>query len=425
MIKVSKGRIPKAKKVVLYGPEGIGKSTFAAQFPDPVFLDTEGSTASMDVARIEPLSWMEMLSDIKEIINGNIDVPCRTIVVDTADWAEKMCADHVCAQNHWDSISSPGYGTGYRVAWEEFGKLLNLLSEAADKGFNIVITAHAMMRKFEQPDEAGSYDRWEMKLQNGPKSNICATVKEWGDMVLFANYKTIVTDKDKQGKGKGKGGRRVMYTEHHPCWDAKIRYGLPSEMDFSYEGIRGIIEEGMLAMNKPTAPEAPAPKVEVAKKTHYFVTGDKFWKVEKGEAIPTEDALRDAKEITKREYDAKSVLGDKPKEDDASPKQTAFAEKKVAEHKAKQAAAKAEPKEEARELEIDPAIPEKVARLMRQYDTDEWDIQNVVSTKGYFPPDMPVSEYPDDFVNGWLIPYFDKVAAMAKEARNKAEIPFN
>lgn len=424
MIKVTKGRIPKAKKVVLYGPEGIGKSTFAAQFPDPVFLDTEGSTASMDVTRIEPLSWMEMLSDIKEIINGNIDVPCRTIVVDTADWAEKMCADHVCAQNHWDSISSPGYGTGYRVAWEEFGKLLNLLSEAADKGFNIVITAHAMMRKFEQPDEAGSYDRWEMKLQNSPKSNICATVKEWGDMVLFANYKTIVTDKDKQGKGKGKGGRRVMYTEHHPCWDAKNRYGLPSEMDFSYEGIRGIIEEGMLAMNKPTAPEAPAPKVEVAKKTHYFVTGDKFWKVEKGEPIPTEDALRDAKEITKREYDAKSVLGGKPKED-ASPKQTAFAEKKVAEYKAKQAEAKAEPKEEARELEIDPAIPEKVARLMRQYDTDEWDIQNVVSTKGYFPPDMPVSEYPDDFVNGWLIPYFNKVAAMASEARNKAEIPFN
>ena len=270
MIKVTKGRIPKAKKVVLYGPEGIGKSTFAAQFPDPVFLDTEGSTASMDVARIEPLSWTELLSDIKEIVNGNIDVPCKTIVVDTADWAEKMCADHVCAQNHWDSISSPGYGTGYRVAWEEFGKLLNLLSEAADKGFNIVITAHAMMRKFEQPDEAGSYDRWEMKLQNSPKSNICATVKEWGDMVLFANYKTIVTDKDKQGKGKGKGGRRVMYTEHHPCWDAKNRYGLPSEMDFSYEGIRGIIEEGMFAMNKPTAPEAPAPapKVEVAKKTH-------------------------------------------------------------------------------------------------------------------------------------------------------------
>ena len=428
MIKVSKGRIPKAKKVVLYGPEGIGKSTFAAQFPDPVFLDTEGSTAAMDVARIEPLSWTEMLSDIKEIINGNIDVPCRTIVVDTADWAEKMCADHVCAQNHWDSISSPGYGTGYRVAWEEFGKLLNLLSEAADKGFNIIITAHAMMRKFEQPDEAGSYDRWEMKLQNSPKSNICATVKEWGDMVLFANYKTIVTDKDKQGKGKGKGGRRVMYTEHHPCWDAKNRYGLPSEMDFSYEGIRGIIEEGMLAMNKPTNPEVPAPKVEVAKKTHYFVTGDRFWKVEKGEPIPTEDALRDAKEITKREYDAKSVLGDKPKED-ASPKQTAFAEKKLAEHKAKQAAAKAEPKEDSRELEIDPAIPEKVARLMKQYDIDEWDIQNVVSTKGYFPPDMPVSKYPDDspgdFVDGWLIPYFDKVAAMAKEARNKAEIPFN
>ena len=431
MIKVSKGRIPKAKKVVLYGPEGIGKSTFAAQFPDPVFLDTEGSTAAMDVARIEPLSWTELLGDIKEIINGNVDVPCKTIVVDTADWAEKMCADHVCAQNHWDSISSPGYGTGYRVAWEEFGKLLNLLSEATEKGFNVVITAHAAMRKFEQPDEAGSYDRWELKLQNSPKSNICAIVKEWGDMVLFANYKTIVTDKDKQGKGKGKGGRRVMYTEHHPCWDAKNRYGLPSEMDFSYEAIRGIIEEGMLAMNKPTAPEehvpVSAPKVEVAKKTHYFVTGDRFWKVEKGEPVPSDDALRDAKEITKREYDAKSLLGEKPKKEDASPNLTKFTNEKIAEHKEKQTKAepKAEPKKEARDLEIDPAIPEKVTRLMRQYDIDEWDIQNVVSTKGYFPPDMPVSEYPDDFVDGWLIPYFDKIAAMAREARNKAEIPFN
>ena len=435
MIKVSKGRIPKAKKVVLYGPEGIGKSTFASQFPDPVFIDTEGSTTSMDVARIEPLSWTELLSDVREIISGNIDVSCKTIVVDTADWAEKMCADHVCAQNRWDSISSPGYGTGYRVAWEEFGKLLNLLSEATDKGFNVVITAHAAMRKFEQPDEAGSYDRWELKLQNSPKSNICAIVKEWGDMVLFANYKTIVTDKDKQGKGKGKGGRRVMYTEHHPCWDAKNRYGLPAEMDFSYEGIRGIIEEGAMAMNKPIEPERPAPapapvsmpspasapKVELAKKTHYFVTDGKFWKVEKGEPVPSEDALRDAKEITKREFDAKKTL-----KKDASPELTSFTEQKIAEYDAAQKAEqKAEQATEKRTVNIDPAIPEKVRKLMEMHEVDEWDIQNVVASKGYMPYDMPVKDYPGDFVDGWLIPYFDKVAAMAKEARDKAEIPYN
>ena len=246
-------------------------------------------------------------------------------------------------------------------------------------------------------------------------------------MVLFANYKTIVTDKDKQGKGKGKGGRRVMYTEHHPCWDAKNRYGLPSEMDFSYESIRGIIEEGTMAMNKPIEPErpapapapaptlspAPAPKVEVAKKTHYFVTDGKFWKVEKGEPVPSDDALRDAKEITKREFDAKKTL-----KKDASPELTSFTEQKIAEYDAAQ-------KAEKRTLNIDPAIPEKVRKLMEMHEIDEWDIQNVVASKGYMPYDMPIKDYPSDFVDGWLIPYFDKVAAMAKEARDKAEIPYN
>lgn len=407
MVRVTRGKLPTKKKVVIYGPEGIGKSTFAAQFPTPIIIDTEGSTASMDVARVEPQSWTELLAVVKSIAIGDVDAPCETIVIDTADWAETLCAEHVCRANHWDSISSPGYGVGYRVAWEEYGKLLNALSEACGKGFNVVITAHAAMRKFEQPEEAGSYDRWELKLQNSPKSNICAMVKEWGDMVLFANYKTIVADKDKQGKGKGKGGRRVMYTEHHPCWDAKNRYGLPSEMDFSYECIRGIIEESSIGAAKTQQKPEPEPakvdmpktepKVKLAKRTHYFVTGDKFWKVEKGEPYPTDDALKDARIITQREYDAKMTLNEPEK--------------------------KTEPEE--RKLNIDPAIPEKVRRLMEQYQVDEWDIQNVVAAKGYMPPDMPVKDYPSDFVNGWVIPYFADIAKMAAEIREKAEIPYD
>ena len=141
MIKVTRGIVPRAKKVVVYGPEGIGKSTFAAQFPDAIIIDVEGSTASMDVARLEPKSWSELLSNVKDITAGLVDVPCRTLVIDTADWAETLCAASVCAQKHWDSLSSPGYGTGYRVAWEEFGKLMNALSTTVDKGINVVITA--------------------------------------------------------------------------------------------------------------------------------------------------------------------------------------------------------------------------------------------------------------------------------------------
>jgi len=420
MIKVTRGIVPRAKKVVVYGPEGIGKSTFAAQFPDAIIIDVEGSTASMDVARLEPKSWSELLSNVKDITAGLVDVPCRTLVIDTADWAETLCAESVCAQKHWDSLSSPGYGTGYRVAWEEFGKLMNELSTTVDKGINVVITAHAAMRKFEQPDEAGSYDRWEMKLQNSPKANIAAMVKEWADMVLFINYKTIVADKDKQGKGKAQGGRRVMYTEHHPCWDAKNRYGLPAMMDFSYEGIRPIIEGQAPPKPAPAptptpAPVPAAPKVETAKSDMYFMRGDDFIKVAKGEEIPD---LTGAVKITKREFDAKKPL--KAPHDEA-PKAPAKAPEKPAEKPAE----KPTENPTAEALGIDPAIPEKVRRLMEQYGTTEWDIQNVVAMKGYMPYDMPVKDYPMDFVEGWLIPYFAKVAEMAEQIKDKAEIPFN
>ena len=90
------------------------------------------------------------------------------------------------------------------------------------RGVHVVLTAHAMMRKFEQPDEMGAYDRWELKLQK----KTSALVKEWSDLLLFANYKTLSVATDEKGKKfKAQGGRRVIYTSHHPCWDAKNRLG--------------------------------------------------------------------------------------------------------------------------------------------------------------------------------------------------------
>ena len=88
----------------------------------------------------------------------------------------------------------------------------------------MVLTAHAQIKKFEQPDELGAYDRWELKLEK----KTAPLTKEWADMVLFANYKTMVVNVDNQGAAKGKnkaqGGQRVMFTTHHPAWDAKNRY---------------------------------------------------------------------------------------------------------------------------------------------------------------------------------------------------------
>lgn len=229
------GVMPKATKAVLYGPEGIGKTSFAAKAPNPLFIDTEGSTTRLNVRRLPaPQSWAMVLEQVQWVLH-NPQV-CGTLVVDTADWAQRICTDAVCARLKISGIEDLGYGKGYSYVYEDFGRLLNLLDQVIDRGINVIVTAHAAMRKFEQPDEMGSYDRWELKLNNSQKCSIAGMLKEWADMVLFANYETIVV-KNENKKGKAQGGQRVMYTAHHPCWDAKNRFNLPEKLPFDYEKV--------------------------------------------------------------------------------------------------------------------------------------------------------------------------------------------
>ena len=188
-IPITKGKVETAKKVVIYGPEGIGKSTLASCFPDPVFIDTEGSTKELDVARYPtPGSWADIINCVKDCAQN---APCRTIVIDTADWAEMLCIKYTCAKCNVNGIEDVGYGKGYVYLSEYFNELLKACDKCIAAGINVVFTAHAFMRKFEQPDEMGAYDRWEMKLTKKD----APMLKEWADMVLFCNYKTnVITD---------------------------------------------------------------------------------------------------------------------------------------------------------------------------------------------------------------------------------------
>lgn len=231
MLNITEGKVRRPLKSLIYGSEGIGKSTLAAQYPKSLFIDTEGGTSHMDVRRLQkPDSWDSLVAMVHEV-SKNPGI-CGTLVLDTADWAELLCIESICRKFKKAGLEDFGYGKGYTYLSEEFTKLLNSLDAVINAGMNVVITAHAKMRKFEQPDEMGAYDRWEMKLSK----QVAPLLKEWADMVLFLNYKTTVITTETKSK-KATGGKRVMYTTHHPCWDAKNRFGLPEEMELGFEGI--------------------------------------------------------------------------------------------------------------------------------------------------------------------------------------------
>lgn len=267
MLNITKGKIDRAQKVVIYGSEGIGKSSLAAEFPNPLFIDTEGGTAHMDVRRIEkPQSWEEMLSVVKEVA-ATKDV-CKTLVLDTADWAEQLIVSYLCTKYKQNSIESFGYGKGYTYLGEEFSRLLGALDTVLASGIHVVVTAHAKMRKFEQPDEMGAYDRWEMKLSK----QVAPLLKEWCDILLFCNYQTFVVTSENNTQ-KAQGGKRVMYTSHHPAWDAKSRVQLPEVLELDYKHIAHIFSAGQMpdvaSVTQTAAQETAAlqPQVPLAEET--------------------------------------------------------------------------------------------------------------------------------------------------------------
>ena len=350
-LKIHTGKAGGALKVVVYGPEGIGKSTLAARFPRPVFIDTEGSTRHMDVSRTDkPSSWTMLMEQV-QYIRGDPGV-CSTLVIDTADWAEQLCIASICADKKLSGIEDMGYGKGYVYLAEEFGRMLNLLEEIVDRGVHVVLTAHAMMRKFEQPDEMGAYDRWELKLQK----KTSALVKEWSDLLLFANYKTLSVAADDKGKKfKAQGGRRVIYTSHHPCWDAKNRLGLPEELPLDFSALAQYISTG-------TAPSAPVPPPPAQAATPAPAAAP----APAGTNTPPQPAPPP------------------PPEPDPAP------------------APPLAPQEDAKPQDNADAL-KALRDLMKANGVEDYQVQAAFAARGYFPEQTPLENLPADFIQGVLV----------------------
>ncbi len=360
-MQISRGKIKGPQKVVVYGPEGIGKSTFASYFPNPVFIDTEGSTKHMDVARTpKPTSWTMLMQQIQYYKQNPNDFD--TLVIDTADWSERLCISHICSKSQKSGIEDFGYGKGYTYLEEEFGRFLNSLEEVIEAGMNVVITAHAWMRKFEQPDEMGGYDRWELKLEK----KTAPLLKEWADTVLFANYKTYVINVDGQGvqkgKNKGQGGARVMYTTHHPCWDSKNRWGLASELPFNYK--------------------------EIAE--HIFTRGTTVSQSEKQNVEPQIEKVVNQVPMQKSEQQTPQT----------EPIKTL--QKEV------------EPQKNNDDLD---KLPKALVDLIKPNNVTVDEIRQAVAERGYYTIDTPIENYDQNFINGVLIGAWPQVFGLIKEIR--------
>jgi len=239
-LSISGGVKQTPKRVVIYGTEGVGKSTFASRFPSPVFIDTEGSTDEMDVSRLPtPRNW----NDVKQLLADIRDEPSiqfKTLAIDTVDWLESVAAAEVAKSKNKKRLADIGFGKGELALAEEMKGFLDTLDEIQTKhGVHIILTAHAAVKRFDPPDMPEGFDRYELKL----KKHTAPIIREWCNMLLFANFASEARQNDGgKSKGVGDGTKRLMYTTRTDAYDAKNRCGLDNPLPFRYASIKHVIE---------------------------------------------------------------------------------------------------------------------------------------------------------------------------------------
>jgi hypothetical protein len=236
-LKIERGKRWTPSRVVVDGTEGIGKSTLAADFPSPVILDTEEGTHHLDVARVSIGSWDELRAAVAEL--GSKPSEFKTVVIDSADWAERLLTDHICEEHRKKSIEDFGFGKGFTHVAEGFGRLLTQCDGLIAMGMHVVFVAHVKVVRTSPPDMTDGYDRWELKLSK----QVAPLLKEWCDALLFCNYETRTTT-GTDGRVKAIGGKkRVIHTERSAAFDAKNRYGLEPILPMTIESLAPIFAE--------------------------------------------------------------------------------------------------------------------------------------------------------------------------------------
>lgn len=231
LAQISKGATKRPHFILLYGVDGVGKSTFGAEAPNPVFIGNDDGLDTIDAASFPAMKdWPMVKSAVSELLNG--DHPYKTAVFDTVNGLEVLLWNYIIKEDRVSSIEEVGggFGKGYVLAAEHWAQFLNDLKRLRQK-MNVILLGHAQIKSFEDPHQNERFDRFQLKMHE--KS--AALIREAVSTVLFANFKTSTRKEKGAKKAKAYGdGARVMFTERRPAFDAKNRFDLPFEMELSW-----------------------------------------------------------------------------------------------------------------------------------------------------------------------------------------------
>ena len=208
-------------RAIIYGPDGVGKSTFCADSKGAVFIPTEDGLVNIDARAVDKVSsWAELIDSVKFLAKES---SCETIVIDALDGAERLCWSAVCERGNGKgavaSIESFGYGAGFTAALEMWSSLVHVLDRSNK---SVLLIAHSERKTVKNPT-GEDYDSIQIKLH----AKAASMLREWVDVVGFAEFRYSVSG-DKNAKKAVGSGKRVLRTGANPSYSSKSRFDIPA-----------------------------------------------------------------------------------------------------------------------------------------------------------------------------------------------------
>lgn len=244
---VRRGKLALPPRVLVYGPEGVGKSSVAAD-ANALFADIEGGSGELDVARYpfnpgeldesKPRNY-DQLVDMADDLIAHPDHGYTALALDTADALEALIHQYLCKKHKVDSIEKVGggFGKGYRAAVEELRRFLSKLDLIRAQGIAIILIAHSVTSTFKNP-EGPDFDRFQLKVYDGKQASFAGQLKEWCEILAFVRFEGGAKKDEDEKRARGwMSGRRMVQLAREAAWDAKWRLTVPMEMEFELDAV--------------------------------------------------------------------------------------------------------------------------------------------------------------------------------------------
>lgn len=228
-------------RIMVFGPHGVGKTTFACSAPSPVVIQTEDGMGMLETPAF-PLATTttEAFEALSTLYSENHDF--KTVVLDSADWLDALIIKDIRATHDEKALA---YGKDTLLIAEQWRLVLDWMNALRTKGMTTILLGHVEVKRYDPPD-GDSYERYQPKLT----ARASAVVQEWADCVFFANWKTFVkseavgknlkaggTTDNKQTivKKAISSGERLLHTGEKPAYLAKNRYSLPETLPLDWQ----------------------------------------------------------------------------------------------------------------------------------------------------------------------------------------------